>query len=912
MLVPMEQRRRRQQRSRERKEAAAPLEVGAADRRLDALIEEEMKAKAARAQSVPVGAAEVKRLGVAAGVGGGHGGHSAATASSGQGPPEVRQLLNDPRGQVMGLGHLQEAVRQSFEVLQHALQRPGSQPTLLDPLLRPGDQGGHAGTGCGVLPGHGLAAGTPLRQSGVEMERMGTSPYMAGAGRDDLHPRVLEPYPTTPVGPLGTVNPFSSASVQQAAKGESHVRESEVARGQHPAPSPGLGHVERLRERILREAEETFAREVKKMTDAGDSASFTSVPSAKAEGPQEPVGDPTKLGGAPDTPPGLAPVHDLRGHGSGLNGAANVTKPLDSVTAALPEAMRNLELPQLPSPSTENAALLFGDWLTVITPLMGDLSTSSREFWDWVQREVEVKYNEVEGNTIGTVEDQGGGAGVPTVPTTGSAGEFNFAGSASGTGEEGHCCKSKGGYSGDLLQALHHLPTWWKCREGQFVAQPDGGEVRQLHPGYIIGAIRTWRRWICRAEELHVAIPDSMVLIQALSKVNLTKHGGSQVGFRIAAARQELEVDRRPTLTTTKEFAEFLQAEPEDLALTMPHPSSSKTTSSGAVLQPVAGAQPTIKALGGGVGLGEGQSKTKRACRYWGTTAGCKRGESCTFAHSWEGINKSDRCFHCSGENHFAKDCPYGRERPGKDGKKTAKLKGSGKGSVEKEESGPGDPVKPGATSSMSSTSMSIRPTSSGGEKGQEGGAEPEKKGDPASELITEATSLLKSLRSMKTFRLKQINVAGCDEGQELALLDGGATHPLRMARQEERGRLQPVTVELAHGCTTLYRHPDFDTLLSLEPVEPILPLSLLVENGYAIHWAGQGCTIMHQQLGAVKCWLRSGCPVMNRRDAMLMLAEFEENQKNRKAVPSGLELVAQHYAGRARGCAGDDGWVFK
>ena len=132
-------------------------------------------------------------------------------------------------------------------------------------LLRPGDQGGHAGTGCGVLPGHGLAAGTPLRQSGVETERMGTSPYMAGAGHDDLHPRVLEPYPTTPVGPLGTVNPFWSASVQQAAKGESHVRESEVARGQHPAPSPGLGHVERLRERILREAEETFAREVKKM-----------------------------------------------------------------------------------------------------------------------------------------------------------------------------------------------------------------------------------------------------------------------------------------------------------------------------------------------------------------------------------------------------------------------------------------------------------------------------------------------------------------------------------------------------------------------------------------------------------------------------------------------------------------------
>ena len=169
----MDQRRRRQQRSRERQEAAAPqVEIGAADRRLDALIEEEMKAKAARAQSVPVGAAEVKRLGVAAGAGSGHGGPPAMAASSGnQGQHEVRQLLNDPRGQAMGLGHLQEAVRQSFEVLQHALQRPSSQPTLLDPLLRPGDQGGHAGTGFGVLPGHGLAAGTPSWESGMEVER---------------------------------------------------------------------------------------------------------------------------------------------------------------------------------------------------------------------------------------------------------------------------------------------------------------------------------------------------------------------------------------------------------------------------------------------------------------------------------------------------------------------------------------------------------------------------------------------------------------------------------------------------------------------------------------------------------------------------------------------------------------------
>ena len=123
----MEQRRRRQQqRSRERQsqdQAKAPapqVEVGVADRRLDTLIE---------------GAH-------------GQGGRSMMASSSGgqgQGQHEARQLLNDPRGQTM-----EEAVRQSFEVLQHALQRPSPQPALLDPLLRPGDQGVHAGTGFGV------------------------------------------------------------------------------------------------------------------------------------------------------------------------------------------------------------------------------------------------------------------------------------------------------------------------------------------------------------------------------------------------------------------------------------------------------------------------------------------------------------------------------------------------------------------------------------------------------------------------------------------------------------------------------------------------------------------------------------------------------------------------------------------
>ena len=447
-------------------------------------------------------------------------------------------------------------------------------------------------------------------------------------------------------------------------------------------------------------------------------------------------------------------------------------KPLESVTAALPEAMRNLELPKLPSPSTENAALLFGDWLTVISPLMGDLSTSSREFWDWVQREVEVKYNEwLLATPLGRLRIKVEEQVSPRFQRLDQRASSTLLAALPEPVRKDIVASRRVATQAILYKLFTIYQPGGDAERGNLLRSLTevkcGSSIQDA-----LGAIRTWRRWICRAEELHVAIPDSMVLIQALSKIaeNLTKHGGSQVGFRIAAARQELEVDRRPTLTTTKEFAEFLQAGAEDLALTMPHPSSTKTTSSGAVPQPVAGAQPTVKALGGGGGGGDGPPKTKYPCRYWGTTGGCKRGETCTFAHSWEGINKADRCFHCSGENHFAKDCPYGRERPGKDGRKTAKLKGSGKGTSEKEETGPSDQGKPGITSLTSSLSTSTRPTSSGGEKGREGGVELEKKGDPASELITEATSLLKSLRSMTTFRLKQIHVAEADEGLELAL----------------------------------------------------------------------------------------------------------------------------------------------
>ena len=182
----------------------------------------------------------------------------------------------------------------------------------------------------------------------------------------------------------------------------------------------------------------------------------------------------------------------------------------------------------------------------------------------------------------------------------------------------------------------------------------------------------------------------------------------------------------------------------------------------------------------------------------------------------------------------------------------------------------------------------------SGGGSGKNGGGSPEKelggdqksKVDSASVLLDEATTLLKTLRTLKAVRLKQVFVEPVNTSlQGFALLDGGATHALRTAHPDERSEMTPIEVELATGTTVLYRHPKHRTLLSLEEVELIIPLGLLVERGYKVEWRKTGCSIRHPTLGAIDCWLRSGCPIMHRQPALDMLSQIELEDRGEVAL---------------------------
>ena len=123
---------------------------------------------------------------------------------------------------------------------------------------------------------------------------------------------------------------------------------------------------------------------------------------------------------------------------------------------------------------------------------------------------------------------------------------------------------------------------------------------------------------------------------------------------------------------------------------------------------------------------------------------------------------------------------------------------------------------------------------------------------------------------------LKSLGNGGDPEVEDTGLLDGGATHPLRQGTSDEIKNAEQVTVELAHGAAQLYQNPMNGTLLSEGPVEPIVPLRGLAGLGYTITWSRAGCAVKHPRLGKIKCWERSGCPVVRRDHALALITEIE------------------------------------
>eukprot|EP00434_Breviolum_minutum_P026407 symbB.v1.2.023347.t1/scaffold2131.1/size88260/2 len=424
------------------------------------------------------------------------------------------------------------------------------------------------------------------------------------------------------------------------------------------------------------------------------------------------------------------------------------------------ESLRTFELPRL---ALEASPLQFGDWLSVIDSLMGDLSYSSKEWWDLIRQSVDQCYAEwlntgpLERFRLKPQPDDR----IRLWPRTERRALSMLLGAVPDTIKE-EIISSRKLTTDQVLYRLYVTYQPGGASERTKLLQCITDAKCGTALGDVVEWIRLWRRYVQRATELQIVLPDGLVLLGALSKCTDHLSGKSpQVAYRLNLIRQHLAVDQLPTAEKILSYAEHLQAEAEELLIA----SNARNPS-------------TIRAAALGIaaplGINQGDSEPKPpsppkkgTCKYWMGEKGCNRGDQCKFQHA-PLDPQSNRCFNCSAVGHSRRDCPLklqGADPKGDPKRKVAKsAKSQGKGKEGKGGKGSGETEKNPPNGPNSEFS-------SGNGQPDKGSETEQSTTDKVDGLLTEATSLLKSLSpEVKAIKIKRV---GNPEGAT-GLLDGG------------------------------------------------------------------------------------------------------------------------------------------
>ena len=157
-----------------------------------------------------------------------------------------------------------------------------------------------------------------------------------------------------------------------------------------------------------------------------------------------------------------------------------------------------------------------------------------------------------------------------------------------------------------------------------------------------------------------------------------------------------------------------------------------------------------------------------------------------------------------------------------------------------------------------------------------------------ASELMGEVTNLLRSLRvgnpQVRACKVRRLDVS---ESRNM-LIDGGATHCLRQAHSaQEWDEARAATVYVASGEVQMRQHPTTLTILSEEPVQGIIPVGRLVQQGYAMRWDCSTCMLEHQKHGKIPVMMIQGCPHVSETWGTVLMGEIEEAERKRAKIRS-------------------------
>ena len=542
-------------------------------------------------------------------------------------------------------------------------------------------------------------------------------------------------------------------------------------------------------------------------------------------------------------------------------------------------------LPSLPEWSASSAPLDLGDWLTLLDSHMGDLSTTSHEWWTRVIQEAKEWY--AAHQVLGPLDK------VTHRPEPSPhlqqarwsrlerrASSLLLAALPESQRDEMIATKSLAPLSIVAKLMVTYQPGGLAEKSIVLRALENPEEAQSLPQAMTM--LRRWLRWKRRALDVGVTLPDPSVMVWGLNKMmKKVLDGNRELNFRISLAKTNLMVESVPREETVQQLAEHLIAEVEQIAHTEtrvkvePKPIAKKfeeTNDRSTRSEP----------------------KKDEICKFFTTDGGCKKGRMCKWSHV---PDDQRRCWNCGAKDHFATSCPRkeGAERNQEGGKGFGDRKGGdgAKGgprvakAARKEEENAGGGAE-GTTANSSSPPAKEDAKVEQGEamkemleeankmlrmlhkekKGQEEGGTREGRLDRLQQQLND----LKSLKVLRMAKLQQEPGDG--------LLDSGATHALRGRRPgEDTSECREVQVTLACGRQTTLHMTRGGTMIHSNPAtEPIVPLGRVVGKlGCRLGWDEEGLLVHHPERGRLPVEDRGGCPHIPRSLALDLIEELEE-----------------------------------
>ena len=592
-------------------------------------------------------------------------------------------------------------------------------------------------------------------------------------------------------------------------------------------------------------------------------------------------------------------------------------------------------LPKLTSPDPAGGSLEFQDWLDLVGGLMHDLSDTSQLWWSSVMQLAKDAYAQWSVSSpldrLKISPDER-----PEI-TTGQWARVNaracamLLDSLETSVKADIVARRATQNAAHIMFRLHTMYQPGGASERNLVQKnlQDPPLIKDVVSGVTL--LRAWGRWYRRCLECGMAVPDTSILARGLTNMSSSIIGKHQdVLFRTQCVRSALHIDLHPSGEEVLDYHKHLLAEFETLAGAI---DVKKTDAPNPKLQAIdpaggTGSQPSGKDQGNG---GKGGGKSNK-CKYFLSPKGCKYGAACKNTHSLNELSKAERfkkCLNCGSEDHRVADCKATKkpDRKPQEPKATPQVAQVSQPAPSTSQSQPIAQATPvmsmdsflqQATQALRQIEAShaaagvppqaiaqvaapITPTPEGG-----GQHQPTPSSSQPSIKRLAITSIMPASCYPPSHLESQTQVEpGLEVPLAYALLDSGATHPMRQAKDEhEWDTACEVQVALAGDNTTSMRLTASGTLL-LPPgrdglVQPIVPMGAIIEQlGYRLVWSAGSCKLYPPDGRSIRLRVKNGCPEVVESQALTLISRLEEHKLNqadelRRRAEEGKDRIRQ------------------